>query len=939
MKRSALFLLSICLSALLQAQVSKTLTVTAGGLASQLTASEKATVTNLTLKGSIDARDFKTLRDDMPALSALDLSGSDIAAFSGSGGTDLAFISASYPENEIPTSGLRFKEGLISVVLPLGATSIAKCGFEACLDLKTISFPKALQNIGSRAFENCPSLVITAIPSTVNSIGASAFEDCRSLLTLTLPNSITTIDYGTFENCNNLKSITIPASVTEIGESAFEDCRKLKTITIPSSVKWIGDYAFENCRELTTVSLPATLKTIGTGAFKDCRKLTSINLPSTLWFISRYTFEDCYALTSITVPSSIEEFGKEVFSGCSALTSLYIPPLANEITDETFVECNAAITVDAANPYYSSLDGCLYNKSKSRLISCPGSKTGEFTLPSTVDTIGKGAFVGCTKLTSLVIPSSVKRIYGSPFDNCSASVKVNTGNPNYSSIDGLLFNKKQDTLFYCPDGKAGDYTLPSTVKVVAKNAFKHCDKLNTVTIPESVAFIEQDAFSGSSAKIIVLPENQNFSSTDGVLFNKARTSIIHCPVTQFGSYSIPSTVRRILRGAFEDCGMLSTVLIPETVTNIEKSAFEDCYNLESVNIPSSIDTIEARAFEDCKKLTSLTIPASVDSLGNNVFQGCSKLRSIYAKRAQPIKLDEISDVFYGIDKDSCILYVGVGSKRAYQLARQWKNFRITEEGPKDGKAPTSKVLPLPETTPADSVLLKWEGTDPEGSAITYTLYVSVNGAAFSLWKTTSGTQAVFSGQYGNSYGFYSLATDASGNQEAPKTKAEATIKMVQSVEIPIAVISQKWDDVLICHNTESKFTSYQWYKNGELISGGTRQFYQEIGGLNGSYYVQVTTTDEKVGISNVLEFGASAKSMKVYPNPLEENQEYTVEITTGETDLTGGAIMVSNIKGQLIASCNNLQSRVKLNGLARGVYMVKVQFANGETLNEKLIVK
>jgi len=1039
MKPTLLFL-CLCFTIMLQAQVSKTVNVTAGGLASQLTATEKNTVTDLTLTGTIDARDFKTMRDDMAVLAALDLSGCSISAFTGSNGTDLEFISASYLANEIPLSGLRFKEGLISVALPLSATSIAKCSFEACLDLKTITFPQALQNIGKRAFENCPSLVITAIPSTVTSIGASAFEDCRSLVTLTLPNSIDIIDYGTFENCNNLTTITIPSTVKEIYESAFEDCRKLKSITLPASVQGIGDYAFENCREITTVSLPSTLRGIGDCAFKDCRKLNSITLPSSLLYISQRIFEDCYALTSITIPSSVYMIENEVFAGCTRLTSINIPSSVNDIDKEAFVECNAAITVDAANPNYSSADGCLYNKSKTKLISCPISKTGAFTIPSTVDTIGKGAFIGCTKITSIMIPSSVKSINGSPFENCSGSITVNNTNSKYSASDGLLFDKAQDTLFYCPDSKSGDYTVPSSVKVIGKNAFKNCTKLNTITIPSSVLTIEDNAFAGCSGNISVVADNSKFTSVDGVLFDKNQKILIHFPITKSGSYAVPLSVSRIAGSAFEDCDQLNSVTLPESVVYIGKKAFEDCYNLATVNIPTMVDTLEARAFEDCKKLTTITIPASVSYIGSNVFQGCSGLTSIYAKRIMPVELEPSFDVFYGADKDDCLLYVEQGSKRDYQMSKQWKNFRIVDGTQSVNSAPVSKVLALPETVNADSVLVKWQGSDPEnnvikytiyvsengsqyvkwltttnteawfegelgntyrfysvavdvyrnseamktqaeattkmekpaavdvtaptsnvfslpattntesvvvqwqgkdpeGSTITYSIYVSTNGGAYTLWISTQNTELTFNGQFGNTYGFYSIATDASGNKEASKTQAEATITLLKASLTPIALISQKWDDVLICHNTENKFVSYQWYKNGSPISGETKQFYQEVGGLNGNYYVEVTTVAGGTGISNTLEVSSSAKSVKVYPNPAETNTEVTIDISANDSELDGGTMTVNNINGQRITRCSELQPQMKLQGLTPGVYLVQVMLANGESFNEKLIVK
>ena len=199
------------------------------------------------------------------------------------------------------------------------------------------------------------------------------------------------------------------------------------------------------------------------------------------------------------------------------------------------------------------------------------------------------------------------------------------------------------------------------------------------------------------------------------------------------------------------------------------------------------------------------------------------------------------------------------------------------------------------------------------------------------------TEALFKGEFGNSYSFYSISTDGVGNKEAIKSLAEATTKLVE--QDFTVTIAKKWDDVLICNNTDNKFTSYKWFKNGTAINGATQQFYQETGGLNGSYYVQVTTTDGKIGVSNEIEVGGSTKSVKVYPNPSEESKEYNVEVTAEESELTGGTLIVTNVNGQLISKQAGLQPQMKLNGLIRGVYLVQVKLTSGQSFNEKLIVK
>lgn len=255
---------------------------------------------------------------------------------------------------------------------------------------------------------------------------------------------------------------------------------------------------------------------------------------------------------------------------------------------------------------------------------------------------------------------------------------------------------------------------------------------------------------------------------------------------------------------------------------------------------------------------------------------------------------------------------------------------------KDIVAPTSNIFE-PDIVGDNKALISWEGEDNKnGSGVyCYNLYVKKGNENYTpLLQRTALTSIDFEFEKDVKYSFYVTAIDSAENVEIKTNVPEINLEITE-----VFAISKKWDDVLVCNNTGSKYTSYQWYKNGNPIQGANEQFYQETGGLNGSYFVMVTTTDGKIGISNVISAGNSTKSVKVYPNPLEERKEYTVEIKAEESELTGGEMIVTNINGQIISRRKQLQPLNKLDGMSRGVYLVKVQFANGESFNDKLIVK
>jgi len=339
------------------------------------------------------------------------------------------------------------------------------------------------------------------------------------------------------------------------------------------------------------------------------------------------------------------------------------------------------------------------------IIPCQGQNLlKSITLPSTITSIESFAFGNSKYLSVVDIPPSVTNIPVLAFYLCSAFLNVDTKNPNYSSIDGVLFNKNQTTILQCPISKTGNYVIPSSVTTIGDRAFESCEKLTTITIPlsvssiqsyaffgcsglttvfipSSVSSIESEAFRNCSALINVDANNLNYSSIDGVLFNKTQTKLIQCPTSKTGIYSIPSSVSSIGSWCFSDCSGLTGVILPSSVTIIELCAFNACYGLINITIPSKVSSIGFAAFNFCRKLESVIIPSSVVSIESSVFYNCSKLSSIFTYFISPVKLNSSPDVFTNVNKNTCILNVPYGSKAIFQKADQWKDFLNIVEMP------------------------------------------------------------------------------------------------------------------------------------------------------------------------------------------------------------------------------------------------------------------
>ena len=392
---------------------------------------------------------------------------------------------------------------------------------------------------------------------------------------LVIPQGVTAIGRGAFEGCSSLTSVVIPASVTAIGEFAFNRCTSLASVVIPTSVTAIGDCAFQACTSLASVEYKGTLlqwcamdNDVSLGADARSIKLQDVpNLKTVTALdltgaekIGRCAFSVCASLVSVVIPASVKSIGEGAFSGRSLESVEYKGTLLQWCAMDT--------------------NGALGGFSSIKLQDVLNLKTVTALDLTGAEKIGRGAFSGCTSLTSVVIPDSVTTIGRYAFSGCKLLVNV---------------------------------VIPASVTEIGMSTFSGCTSLASVEYKGTLlqwCAMDNDNSLGWSARSIKLQDVPNLKTVTALDLTGAE---------------------KIGRWAFYECTLLVSVVISASVKSIGWYAFSGCKLLASVVIPDSVTTIDGWAFSGCTSLASVVIPASVKSIGFRAFAECTSIASVEYK--------------------------------------------------------------------------------------------------------------------------------------------------------------------------------------------------------------------------------------------------------------------------------------------------------------------
>ena len=490
----------------------------------------------------------------------------DIMAFtterSGSCGTDVTWkltgipdnytltISGSGAINDRPWTG--YANGIKTVVIGSGVTSIGDNAFFGCSGLTSIEIPASVTSIGKYAFSGCSGLATVTVYAPSCTLGSNAFSACGNLKNIYVFSDLVDDYKAAWSAYESKITAMTPVASGTCGKETPEDVtwrlegeaghyrliisgtgemadyiylntrpwhnysENIKTIVIENGVTSIGECAFCECNGLTSISIPASVTSIGPSAFEGCSALTSIEIPASVTSIGHYAFGYCSALTSIEIPASVTTIGEEAFNN-TALTSIEIPASVTSIGNGAFIDCEklTSITVAEGNANYSNdTNGALFNKEKTTLIKYPeGNDADSYKIPASVTSIGEKAFKGCGDLETVTLPDNVTSIGNEAFKDCGGLQSIEIP-AKVTSIGNSAFQA-------C--GSLTTVNILANVTSIGDNAFMECSNLQSIEIHANVTSIGNYAFNVCSSLASVTLNNNPTIGEEAFFYNTTVT--------------------------------------------------------------------------------------------------------------------------------------------------------------------------------------------------------------------------------------------------------------------------------------------------------------------------------------------------------------------------------------------------------------------------------
>lgn len=516
--------------------------------------------------------------------------------------------------------------GLKTMVIPNSVISLGYSAFNGCIAMTNVTIPNSVRSINSRAFSYCTSLTSITIPNTITIIETDLFYNCTSLATINLPNTIETIGSGAFYNTawyNNQ-----PDGVVYVNQIVYKYKGNAPTgtsVTINDGTRSIIREAFTDCKGLREIIIPGSVREIGYRAFKGCTDLQNAVIGGSegeqRMKIQDESFSGCTALSSVTIGNSVSYLDNEAFTGCNNLKTVNIFDIESWLNVDFYVSY-----YDYSNPF-PNLEHLYLN----------GSEIEHIVIPNTVNGIRSYAFYNCQRLKTIDIPNTVSGIGYGAFYLCDSITSIICRASSPPSLYDFSGSNKQTFSSYTatvqvPQDFLADYQSDSKwsnfSNIIGFNDHFSIDSINYLITSTNTVSVISHNLEYENEKELTIPEHVDFEGVTYTVTAVNDEAFRSCDFLK--RVVIPNTVITIGTSAFENCNGLREVIIGNSVVSIGNSAFRDCYYLNRVTLGNSVVSIGDYAFahnmpvppyydSDVVPLSSLIIPSSVESIGEGAF--------------------------------------------------------------------------------------------------------------------------------------------------------------------------------------------------------------------------------------------------------------------------------------------------------------------------------
>jgi len=347
------------------------------------------------------------------------------------------------------------------------------------------------------------------------------------------------------------------------------------------------------------IIIPDGIKRIGTGAFWNNTAIKSVILPDSLECIAGDAFVYCENLESVTIPKNVEKIGDNPFAGCPK------------------------IIIKNLSPVFVLDNDILFDKNKQSIIHYTPSKPDKiYSIPKSVEWIGKHSFYKCENLHKVIITENAAFMGNNAFSDCK-NIFLENLSPYFKYIEGVLYNSDLTQVYHYSLGSGViNVNLVEGVRTIGRNSFWNAKMIETITIPSSVRQIGYNPFA-YCLKASFIVHSPKYAIYNNVLYTSDFRELVCCTakVAESGTIQLHEKLENIGRNAFTGCETLLYLSLPKTIKSISRGAFSGCINLKEIEIPENTEFIGDWAFNNCVALTKLRKPEKI-KLENNTLKNC-----------------------------------------------------------------------------------------------------------------------------------------------------------------------------------------------------------------------------------------------------------------------------------------------------------------------------